>query len=201
MTNLIDDVNFKDLASYDPEEVIARTGSEYNKSKNEYVVKIWGHNYIVRPYSNEILPEKEGLPTYKDYFYLFMLFYLMKSKDLPISGEWVSEKDVPGGAAFFRGPHTIPTNDITQVYENDLEKFKNRCEALGGTPIEHADAAYSFEIANNIPVAVLYWIGDEDFESEAKLLFDKTIGEHLPLDIIYALAVEVCNTIKNSPIV
>ncbi len=201
MTNLIDAVNFKDLASYDPKEVIARTGSEYNKSKNEYVVKIWGYNYIVRPYSKEIMPEKEGLPTYKDYFYLFMLFYLMKSKDLPVSGEWVSEKDVPGGAAFFRGPHTLPTNDITQVYENDLEKFKKRCEALGGTPIELADAAYSFEIANNIPVAVLYWIGDEDFESEAKLLFDKTIEEHLPLDIIYALAVEVCNTIKNSPFV
>jgi len=37
--------------------------------------------------------------------------------------------------------------------------------------------------------------GDEDFPSEARLLFDRTIQQHLPLDIIYALAVEVCHTL------
>ncbi len=197
MSNLIDVTNFKDLGSLDPEEVIKRTGCKYDKSQNQYIVKIWGHNYIVRAHSNEIMPEEKGMPAYKDYFYLFILFYLMKSKDLPVSGQWVSEKDITGGAAFFRGPHTLPTNDIAQIFGNDLDKFKKRCEALSGTPIDMADAAYSFKIANNIHVAVLFWYGDDDFESEAKLLFDKTIEQHLPLDIIYALAVEVCNTVKN----
>jgi hypothetical protein len=56
-----------------------------------------------------------------------------------------------------------------------------------------ADAAFSFSITPRIPVAVLLWVGDDEFESEAKLLFDKTIVQHLPLDIIYALAVEICH--------
>lgn len=59
-----------------------------------------------------------------------------------------------------------------------------------------ADAAYVFKITPNIPVAVLLWLGDEDFGAEAKLLFDRTIGMHLPLDIIFALAVEVCREIS-----
>ncbi len=57
-----------------------------------------------------------------------------------------------------------------------------------------ADAAFSFQITPNIPVAVLLWLGDEEFGSQANLLFDKTISQHLPLDIIYALAVEVCHS-------
>jgi len=41
-------------------------------------------------------------------------------------------------------------------------------------------------------VAVLFWQGDEEFPTEAKLLYDATIGRHLALDIVYALAVGVC---------
>jgi hypothetical protein len=43
----------------------------------------------------------------------------------------------------------------------------------------------------------VYWVGDEDFPAEAKVLFDKTIIDHLALDIVFALAVLVCNRIAN----
>jgi hypothetical protein len=58
-----------------------------------------------------------------------------------------------------------------------------------------ADAAYRFDITANIPVAVLLWAGDDEFPSEAKMMFDRTISRHLPLDIIFSLAVEVCERI------
>ena len=49
------------------------------------------------------------------------------------------------------------------------------------------------EYANvSIPVAVLLWRGDDEFPAQAKLLFDKTITEHLALDIIFGLTVEIC---------
>jgi hypothetical protein len=35
------------------------------------------------------------------------------------------------------------------------------------------------------------WYGDDEFEASAKLLMDATIDSHLPLDVIYALAVEL----------
>jgi hypothetical protein len=55
-----------------------------------------------------------------------------------------------------------------------------------------ADAAYSFEITPRIPVAVQFWNGDDEFPPESKILFDKTITEHLTPDIIFCLAVEIC---------
>lgn len=192
----IDKINFLDLQSCDPEEVTQRTGCEFDRTTNRYFLSVWGHGYGVDLTHHTIEPKAPGSETYHEYLYLFILHYLMKSKNIPLSGEWVSEKDIPGGAAFFRGPHTIPTALVTAAVKDDLTLFAKKCEKLAGSPIDLADAAYRFDITPTIPVAVLYWQGDDDFPSEARLLFDKTIQEHLPLDIIYALAVEVCHSLE-----
>jgi hypothetical protein len=60
-----------------------------------------------------------------------------------------------------------------------------------------ADAAYCFNIVPHIPVAVLYWAGDEDFPAESKILYDSTIGEHFALDVVYALAVGICHRLAS----
>jgi hypothetical protein len=107
-------------------------------------------------------------------------------------GEWISEKDLPGGPTFFRGPHEIPTHLISERFGNDIDAFKRKCAQLSGVPLDMADAAYRFDIVSNIPVAVLLWAGDDEFQPEAKVLYDRTISRHLTLDIIFSLAVEIC---------
>ncbi|MCP3943998.1 MAG: DUF3786 domain-containing protein [Desulfobacteraceae bacterium] len=193
MTQLIDKILFRDLLSCDSEDVTKRTGALYDKKKGHYSIKIWGNFYDVMPEQYLIKPREQKVDTYRDYLYLFMLHYLMKVKQIPLSGQWISEKDIPGGVGFFRGPHTLPTEILAQVFGNDLSGFLVAGERLGGKSLPMADAAFSFDIAPQIPVAVLLWLGDEEFGSQVKLLFDKTIEQQLPLDIIYALAVEVCH--------
>ncbi len=194
----IDKTIFKDLESCDPEEVSARTKCRFERSSNRYFVRVWGHEYCVDLNKYEIKPGRSGLKNYHEFLYLFILYYLIQSKDILPSGVWISEKDIPSGGAFFRGPHTIPGNLITDRFGNDIDAFKKECRKFNGITLDMADAAFRFQITRTIPVAVLYFMGDEDFPSEAKLLFDRTIGRHLPLDIIFALAVEICNTVGTS---
>lgn len=198
MSSSIDPSNFHDLAACDPEQVVSRTGCRYDRAKNQYRLMVWGHPFIVDLNRNQVKPQGPGSKTDTSYLHLFILYFLMKSKDIPPLGTWVSEKDIPGGAGFFRGPHTIPVEIITNQFKNDLDLFKKRGQTLGGFPMDLADAAFLFQITQSIPIAVLYWQGDEDFPSQARLLFDKTIPMHLPLDIIYALAVDVCRTVGKS---
>ena len=51
-----------------------------------------------------------------------------------------------------------------------------------------------------IPVAVLLWEEDGDFPDESKILFDRSIAEHLALDIIFGLTVEICTRVAGLPI-
>ena len=190
---MIDQVLFKDLEACDPVDVVYRTGCSFEASKGIYKIKVWGRSYAVDPAREEIRTVQSE--SHGEYMHLFLLHYLMRALDISLAEVWVSEKDIPSGAAFFRGPHTLPTHLVVQAFGNNLEKLAVRCEALGGAPLNMADRAFRFEITPRIPVAVLYWQGDEDFPAESRLLFDRTISRHLPLDIVYALAVQVCRTI------
>lgn len=190
--NLVDKIFFEDLADLNPQDVCTRASCKYDDKNKAYILSVWGDEYIVYPYELRIDCIQDGNTQPHEYFYLFIIFYLLNLKEIKVIKEWISEKDIPGGTTFFRGPHEIPTNLISDQYKNDLKAFRDRCMQLGGSELDLADAAYSFNIVPEIPISVLYWEGDDDFLPEAKILYDRTIIDHLSLDIIFALAVEVC---------
>lgn len=195
MTHSIDKIHFQDLAEKDPEDICRRALCKYDDEKKFYTLSVWGDDYAIYPHEFKIDRMTRNLPEPHDYIYLFIIHYLLKSKEIEISNEWISEKDIPGGVTFFRGPHEIPTHLISNRFNNNINQFRQRCAQLHGNLLDMADAAYRIQITPHIPVAVLYWEGDEDFSPESKILYDKTITEHLASDIVFALAVEICTRI------
>jgi hypothetical protein len=80
--------------------------------KKLYMLSVWGDEYGIFPNRSKINCMSNNARSLHDYFYLFIIHYLLKSKEIEISNEWISEKDLPGGTTFFRGPHVIPTIGI-----------------------------------------------------------------------------------------
>ncbi len=197
-TEFIDKIYFQELSKQDPVDVCRRALCSYDEPNKFYTVSVWGEPYKIYPHQFSIKHVNEGYEAFHPYLDLFAVHYLLRAKEIEPEDQWVSEKDIPGGSTFFRGPHEIPTHLITAPFNNDIEEFKNKCEQLMGSPLDLADAAFAFKITPRIPVAVLFWAGDEDFPAESKILFDKTIAEQSALDIIYALAVGICDRISKS---
>jgi len=195
MTNMTDTVYFKELAEQDPEDVCRRALCRYDDVKKCYTLSVWGDEYAIYPHESVIERISKNIQSPHEYLYVFIIHYLLKSEETKLCDEWISEKDIPGGAIFFRGPHEIPTSLISSRYSGDIEKFRKICEQLDGTPLDMADATYVFRITPRIPVAVLYWDCDDEFPSESKILFDKSVTEHLALDVIFALATDICTRI------
>ena len=193
MTDLIDRIYFEELSERKPKDVCRRASCEYDDINDLLILSVWGKEYGIFPNQLKIKCMDNKIQSLHDYFYLFIIHYLLTSKEIEITNEWISEKDIPGGTTFFRGPHQIPTNLISLRFNNNVNEFKERCEQLHGIPLNMADAAYRFKITPRIPVAVLYWKGDDDFPAESKILYDRTIAEHLASDVIYALAAGICN--------
>ncbi len=191
----IDPSYFLELAQRNPEDVCRHALCEYDLKTKSYRLSVWGDTYGIYPRESKIIRFHDDNPEVGLLLGLFIVYYLLRSKDIAISKEWISEKDIPGGPTFFRGPHKIPTHIIENRYESNIKEFKEICEKLQGVPLNMADAAYVFRIAPRIFVAVQFWDRDEDFPAESKILFDKTITEHLSPDIIFCMAVEICKRI------
>ena len=192
MTEIIDKSYFLELSTASPATLCRQGRCSYDSITQQYSLSIWGEHYNIDVLRGRIDHPAAGSHPPHEYLDLFAMYYLLRGKDSALRGEWVSEKDLPGGPTFFRGPHLIPTELITKRFGNDLEEFNIRCGQLGGSQIAMADAAFRLAITADIPAAVLYWIGDEDFPAEAKILYDRSITDHLSLDIVWALAVGIC---------
>ena len=194
-----DRIHFQELSEQNPTEVCRRAVCQYDEEARFYTLSVWGDKYRIYPHQNRINCMNEYTERLHEYFYLFIIHYLLNSKEIDIVDEWISEKDIPGGTTFFRGPHEIPVNLIKDRFDNDIIQFKKRCEQLHGRQLAMADTAYLFEITPRIPVAVLYWQGDDEFPAESKILYDRTIMEHLASDVIFALAIGICKRLEREP--
>ena len=171
MTDTVDQSYFRELAGKDPAEVCRRALCEYDLSTHAYLLTVWGQEYLIDPRNSLIAQKNARNVRVNALMGLFIIYYLLHIKEMEVSGKWISEKEVPGGAAFFRGPHTIPGNLIAERYGDHLGEFKKKCLELGGSPLEMADAAFAFSITPRIPVAVLLWEGDTEFPSEVETPF------------------------------
>lgn len=167
--------------------------ADYDTETGNWTIRLWDVSYTVNPHDRWIKATGTAPGnSATSQFDLFIIYILLNGRPVSLANEWISEKDIPGGAAFFRGPHTLPTESLTRRFGNDIGAFTAACKALAGRPMGMADAAFFFNITPYIPVAALYWNGDDDFPPEARLLFDRSISTILPLDIIFCLALETC---------
>lgn len=161
-------------------------------------MEAWGDIYKVFPGRCEIECLRGEGPGPHSYFSVFLIHHLLSARESDPVLDWISEKDIPGGVTFFRGPHMLPTQMIADRYGNDVDAFKQRCEQLGGKPLGMADAAFLFCVTARTRVAVLYWQGDDDFAAEAKILFDRSLAGYLAADAVFALAVDICERLSHS---
>jgi hypothetical protein len=126
-----------------------------------------------------------------------VLHYLLESRLKPLSGQWASEKDLPGGELFFRGPHAFPAAPLLALFGTDPSLFQAAAERLGGTPVPMGDAAYRLWALPRIPILLILWGGDDEFEPVLHIRFDKSVTDHLEsLGTLFALVNVVCRSLR-----
>lgn len=117
---------------------------------------------------------------------LVILVYLLNASPDLLSREMISTKDLKD-AHFFQGPHALKVAHLLERYGKDLAGFKKAAESLGGEPMDMADAAYRFSVLPKIPLYYLIWEGDDEFQPNLSILFDRSIECHLSADAIWGL--------------
>lgn len=183
------------LTGLHPAEVCERTETFYRYDKSGYSLPFLNQRYMVIPNQRKIMRirpdetlENEALSME---FYLMSLFYLTDAKKVEPTRRWLSEKDLRGGEMFFRGPHALQLAEVAEKYGKDPETFVEAGKRLGGVEMLYGDKAFGLDVFPKILLVYIFWKGDKEFSPSIQVLFDETIQDHFPLDVIWCTVSEV----------
>ena len=70
-------------------------------------------------------------------------------------------------------------------FERDPKGLARACEAMGGKPFPKGDVAYSIELFDGLEVLLQFWLGDEEFPSAVRLLWDENALMYIKYETMY----------------
>lgn len=177
---------WEELDRLPPEEVCRRTLATHDPATG-YTLPFWNDRLFCRPDSREL--QWELLPERSLSFQeaLVSLMYLLRARDLPAAGIQVNEKELNGGALFFRGPHALSKAPLEEKFARDPQGFLRAGLRLGGRATGRGDGAFTLLALPRIPLEYILYAEDDEFPAQLIITFDRTIDRHLPLDVIWAL--------------
>lgn len=175
----------------------ARSGAKYKRldeERGELRLTLWGQVYLVT-YPDFIAYEEESGEICSLWRQALFLHYLRTADGQPLADRWVSLREIKGGEFYHRASQGYSGDRVAQHFGNDVEAFRRAAERAGGERRDLGDASYSFLALPRLPLAVIYWKGDEEFPSTAQVLFDASAGHYLPVDLLSLLGSELCDRI------
>jgi hypothetical protein len=180
------------LSGMVPSEVCARACVSFDDSANRYTILSFGKRFAVDTGKKEIThidPEGELFLKRLGYFFrLSVLWYLVRATEAGPSGKLIKPSGMPGGDIFFRGTHVLPLDSVARKYRADREGFLAKGRDFGARETAYGDASVEINPLPKIPVTVVLWLADEEWDARADLLFDANSLNHLPIDILWSVA-------------
>jgi hypothetical protein len=179
----IDEIRAK-LKKQKPENLAARTGSIYTpkgETDGDFRLPFWSREVMID------FPDFTGTFTETgetaSAFDLTMLAYYFDISDgAPIAGEWIAFNQIPGGLFYAQAFQGYSGDALAKVFGNDADAFIEANEKLGGRREFFGNVAYSYQVLPRVPIMVVCWLGDEDFPSSYRILFDSNAYHHLVTD-------------------
>ena len=105
-----------------------------------------------------------------------------------LTGEWVPFRSVPGASPFAPAFDKTVLRPFADTFTGKVDRLRAAAEALGGVALHHSDAGYLIHAFSCIPMKFLFWEGDEEFPSQANILFDRGVTGFIHVESTVTLA-------------
>jgi Domain of unknown function (DUF3786) len=170
-----------------PPEEVCRRALVTHDPETGYALPFLNDRLLCRPATRHLQWEKapERSPGFQEA--LVSLIYLLRAREIPLSGIKVNEKELNGGALFFRGPHALSKEPLEKKFARNPRGFLEAGLTLGGIATKQGDGAFELRVLPRIPLEYIFYAEDDEFPAQLIITFDRTIDRHLPLDVIWAL--------------
>jgi hypothetical protein len=175
---------WKELNDRDPEEITGRTGVKYEAGR--YRLPFLDRTLLLDPVRRQV--EFFEAPEAESGFRLCLtaLLYLLHLNPA-LLGPGISPLELPGGATFFRGHHSLPSGPLIERFGRDVAGFEAAGKQLHGEARASGDAAMALQIFPGLVVEVILWQADEEFPAQVSFTLPAHLDRFWFLDAVWGL--------------
>jgi len=179
----------RNLRSLTPETAARRAGAELISTEEgqEFRLRILGREYRV-PFDDCLVYDAATAALAGVSPTLVALHYLITADGSPVRHEWVPFRMIPGGGIYVAAFRRRSIEPLLSNFASDPAGLHRAAEALGGAPAGMGDVSYTFDALPRLPMACVLWLGDDEQEAEASILFDANAPSYLPTEDLAAIA-------------
>ncbi len=168
----------EELKQIRPQEIAWRSGATLQD--NTLKLEMLFHTYNIDVAGFEV--HKENGDATSPYIQSLVLTYLQTADGVPRAGRWISYRELPNGNFYHQAFQGYAPNRLPKHWGTNVDGFIAACNALDGERLDFGNACFAFRVLPRIHIAAVYWLGDEDFPSQASILFDANVSHYMITD-------------------
>jgi hypothetical protein len=117
------------------------------------------------------------------------LNYIIDGAGIPPSGNWVSFRDLEGGAAKYPLFSQMCEKCCKRLADGDVQLFADILSLFGKPVANRYSSHLSFVLhpLPRVPVLIRYWMPEDELESNFHFLFDSTTTKNVDIEAAYLL--------------
>ncbi len=186
----------EEMKGITPYAVASKSGTDYDGSR----FRIPFFNRVFLVYYPEVKVVEEGSSTpVQQWLEITLLHYLLQANGVSVADEWIAYRQLPGASLFGSRFIQMAINPLLRAFGDDAEAFRRAGEALGGIAMSRTgDAAFKFRALPKIPMAYIFYQGEEGIPSSVNILFDAAAENYLPTEDLSLLGVYLANAMRKA---
>jgi hypothetical protein len=180
----VDQIKLELIKMHDPKGIAARCGMEFCELPEGSRFEFSLFNKPVQIEYPELLAYDhiEGQPL-NVALQALICYYMATADGIPLTYRWVTFADLPDGRFYNQAFQGYTGDKLSSFAGNDYAKITSALTLIDGIRMDEGDVAYQFRALPRVPLAIVYWSGDDDFPSSCKILFDSSVSHYLPTDV------------------
>lgn len=172
----------EDIRDIDFSAVASHIGAELRGGS--LILKCMGREFMIGP-DGEVSTKGFITPWMK----ILLLHYIKTGGRADLSGKWVSFSELKSGMVKASSFTRDCEEPLREMLDEDLAKVTQLLSGFGASSLDGFPTKYAWHILllPKMPVVILYWPADIEFDSKVKVLFDSTADKFLDVESIIFL--------------
>jgi len=175
----------------DPLTIVEMTDAVYKGDGIPRVVVPFLHSWFVL----ELLPysiraghrELDTLPMKVLVLQHFIEAAENQGTAVKVMGQWIDCRSLSYGTVMGTRFLQTVTEMLGRFFSLAAEQRISKVLQWGGKPIELGEYGYIFKFFPRLPIALIHWVGDEEFPAYGKVLYDVSASNYMPTHGLAAL--------------